>query len=372
MFRLRPIHVATVLGIPIEIDVSWFLVFVLIAGVLAFDLFPSLFPGRGLAVDLVSGVVSAALFFASLVAHEFSHSLVARRSGIRVERITLFVFGGVAQLSEEPRGPRDEFAMAIAGPLASVTLAAVFAALTAALLAAGVGDVLWGPAAYLAAMNLALATFNLAPGFPMDGGRVLRSYLWWATGDKRRATFAASGGGALVSAVLVAAGVSTVLGGDLSGLWIVLVGAFLGKLAIDAYRGQRSQLAMAAIPVSDASLAGLPSVGADVPAAVAALAASRSRSPLVAATSGGSVVGVFASEALTASAARGEDAAGPADPRLLVDASESVEGAWRRVAAGAPALVVVRGGRVLGVATPEALADASAATRTRPRAGARA
>lgn len=372
MFRLRTFRVATVLGIPIEIDVSWFLVFVLIAGVLAFDLFPSLFPGRGAAVDLASGVVSAALFFASLVAHEFSHSLVARRSGIRVDRITLFVFGGVAQLSEEPRGPRDEFAMAIAGPLASVTLAAAFAALTAALLAAGAGDIWWGPTAYLAAMNLALATFNLAPGFPMDGGRVLRSYLWWATGDKRRATFAASCGGALVSTALVAAGVATAVGGDLSGLWIVLVGAFLGKLAVDAYRGQRGQLAMAGVPVADAVLADLPSVGADVPAPLAAQAAWRSQSRLVATTSGGSVVGVRAAEALTAAAARGAEAAGPADPRLLVDASESVENAWRRIGAGAPALVVVRDGRVLGVATPEALADAAVSARTRRHAGARA
>jgi Zn-dependent protease len=353
VFRLPTLRLGRVLGIPIEINASWFAIFLLIAGVLSFDIYPSLFPGRPAWVDVVGGVVSALLFFTSLVAHEFSHSLVARRFGIRVERITLFIFGGVAQLAEEPRTPGRELAMSLAGPGMSLALFALFGAAVAGLMAVGASDALWGPAAYLSVMNLGLAIFNLAPGFPMDGGRVLRSYLWWATGDKRVATFIASGGGVVLATLMAGAGMWLGVHGDLSGAWIALVGLFLGRLAVDSYRLQADRLRLAVTPVGSVRMLPLPIAGADAPPSSPADEAPGTFPPLTGVLDAGMLVGVRPSGYPAAQADAGfilsEEVLGGRD--LFIDVADSLGTALARFERGAPALVAVSAARAVGVVT---------------------
>jgi len=182
VFNLPSLKLGRIFGIPVEINPTWLIIFVLVAASLSLSYFPALFDWPTW-VSVANGIVTAVLFFASIVIHEMSHSLVARAGGIRIRKVTLFLFGGVAQMEEEPSGPGREFLMAIAGPGASLLLAAVFYVVHAALRSSGVSDMLWAPVEYLALINLSVALFNLLPGFPLDGGRVLRAALWGITGD---------------------------------------------------------------------------------------------------------------------------------------------------------------------------------------------
>lgn len=345
-----------VLGIPIEINASWFAIFLLIAGVLSFDIYPSLFPGRPAWVDVVGGVVSALLFFTSLVAHEFSHSLVARRFGIRVERITLFIFGGVAQLAEEPRTPGRELAMSLAGPGMSLVLFVLFGAATLGLRAVGASDVWWAPAAYLSAMNLGLAMFNMAPGFPMDGGRVLRSYLWWAIGDKRVATLIAAAGGVVLAALMAGTGIAVGVQGDLSGAWLVLVGAFLGRLAVDSYRLQSDRLRLAVTPVGSARMLSLPLAGSQPAPHSLAGRGVLAPSPLIGVLEAETLVAVRRpGDVITANTGLPRADEALADPDLFIDVADSLETAMARFERGAPALIAVSGAHAVGVLTAESL-----------------
>ena len=195
--------------------------------------------------------VATVLFLASLLTHELAHSLVARRRGIAVPQITLFVFGGVAEIAAEPTDPRSEFVIAIVGPLTSVAIAVTFALIGAWLVPPDFADrVAADPAAamaqltpfaticvWLAPVNLALALFNLVPGFPLDGGRVLRAALWWWSGDQVKATRLAAGCGRAFSWLLIAWGVLDLFGGRaLEGLWLIVIGVFLGNAATSGYQ----------------------------------------------------------------------------------------------------------------------------------------
>ncbi len=251
MFRLSGIRVGRLFGIPIELNPSWFIVLAVVGWTLATGYFPIEFPGRPPWIDAVSGAVTALLFFSSIVVHELSHSLVARRSGVRVERVTLFLFGGVAQLSEEPRSPQTELAMALAGPAMSLAISAACYGAYRGLAAVGASDVLWAPVITLAAVNLTVAVFNLAPGFPMDGGRVLRAFIWWATGDRRASTRAASLVGQGVGLLIAAAGLWALFGGAVQGLWSAALGLFLAFLARRTYATQEPRLRFTGTPVSD-------------------------------------------------------------------------------------------------------------------------
>ena len=192
----------------------------------------------------------ACAFFASIVLHELGHSLVAQALGIRVRSITLFLFGGVALLESEPRKPMHEVGIALAGPAMSVALAGVFS-----VLAGAVGEASLGGAglAWLARVNLALGVFNLAPGFPLDGGRVLRGVLWAATGSFARATRIASRSGAGIAALLMFAGVAVVFASrDLvGGLWLVFLGWFLLSAARSAVGAMEVERILGAVSVRD-------------------------------------------------------------------------------------------------------------------------
>jgi Zn-dependent protease/CBS domain-containing protein len=219
-------------GIPVGANAGVIVIILLVAMGLAFGRLPFLHPGRAPASYVVAGLVAALLFVGSLLAHELAHAFVARRRGIEVESITLWLLGGVAQLRSEARTPADEFVVAVVGPLTSAVLGAGFGAVALGLDAAGADGLISASAGYLAATNVVLAVFNLIPAAPLDGGRVLRAGVWRFTGDRVRAAQVAAGAGRVFGLLLVVLGIAQVLfGGSLAGLWLALIGWFLVQAA---------------------------------------------------------------------------------------------------------------------------------------------
>jgi Zn-dependent protease/CBS domain-containing protein len=211
-------------GIEVGVHYSWLVIFALVTWSLAVSFYPSAVPGRPDAEYWVLGAIAALLLFLSVLLHELAHSFVAKARGLEAKSITLFIFGGVSNLGGEARQPSTEFLVAIVGPITSFVIAGV------AYLAAQVSSapVVEATASYLALINVALGAFNLIPGFPLDGGRVLRSIIWTATGDLRRATELAANLGKLVAYGFLAWGFLRLLDGDiLGGIWIAVIGWFL-------------------------------------------------------------------------------------------------------------------------------------------------
>jgi len=226
-----------VLGFEVRIDASWLLLAILIILSLTGGYFPFHYKGLSTTAYVVMGVIAAVGLFASIVFHELCHSLVARRMGLPMKGITLFMFGGVAQMDEESRTPKVEFLMAIAGPVASIGLAGVFYLLYIGLKAAQAATVVTGVLGYLAWINLILACFNLLPAFPLDGGRVLRAGLWAWKKNLRWATRIASDAGSAFGVVLIILGILSLLGGNpVGGLWWALIGMFLRGISHGSYR----------------------------------------------------------------------------------------------------------------------------------------
>ncbi|MBD6619391.1 CBS domain-containing protein [Komarekiella sp. 'clone 1'] len=233
---MQGFRVGSIFGFEIRIDLSWLLIVFLVLWTLSAGLFPANYPGLSSATYFGMGLVATLLFFASLLAHELSHSFVARSKGIPVEGITLFIFGGVSRTRMEAENPGDEFQIAIIGPLTSVLLAAFFGLIWFVGRNAGWSVVVTGVASYLASINLILAIFNMLPGFPLDGGRVFRSILWKYTGNKKKATQIASSGGKWLAYLLIALGFWELFSSALlGGLWLILIGWFLYNAAEASY-----------------------------------------------------------------------------------------------------------------------------------------
>ena len=231
---MRGFRVATLAGIPLEINPTWLVIFGLLVWSLSRGLFPAYYPDLPAATYWTMGLAGTLLLFASLVAHELSHSLVSRHFGLEVRRITLFLFGGVSESVREMPSARAEFWIAIAGPLMSFAIAGVAGLLTLLLAPAGAAFV--GPVSWLAGINLALGLFNLLPGYPLDGGRVLRAASWHLTGDLRRATRLASRGGQLIGGLLMLfAGVQLFAGNLFGAVWIGFLGYLLFQTAAAAF-----------------------------------------------------------------------------------------------------------------------------------------
>ncbi len=251
--------VGRLLGFRIRIDYSWFIVLALITWTFATWQFPHELPGLSGPTYFVMGFSGALLLFLSVLLHELAHSVVARSRGIPVAGITLFIFGGVAEMGREPERPLDEFLLTIVGPLSSFGLAAGFLAL------ARLFPVLGWPApaivaGTLAMLNMVLAMFNMVPAFPLDGGRVLRSILWRITGDSSLATRWATWIGRAFGWLLIAYGLYLFMRGlQLAGIWGILLGWFLTSAATaaarqdamrSALRGITAEMAIAALPVA--------------------------------------------------------------------------------------------------------------------------
>jgi Zn-dependent protease len=233
----RRIHLFTILRFDVGIDFTWILLAVLITWSLARGLFPMWFANYSAATYWWMGVAGAIGLFLSIVFHEFCHSIVARHYGLPIKGITLFIFGGVAEMEDEPKNAKTELLMAVAGPLSSIVLGIIF------LLVYGLGRTIrWpepvgGVFSYLGWLNIILAAFNLLPAFPLDGGRVLRSILWFARGNLRWATRIASSIGAGVGIFLIVVGLLSFIGGNfITGIWYFLIGMFIRGAALMSYR----------------------------------------------------------------------------------------------------------------------------------------
>jgi Zn-dependent protease/CBS domain-containing protein len=249
-------RVGRIAGIEIRIDSSWAVIALLITYSMYLQVsqvYQDISAGEAVGI----GVLATALFFGSVLVHELAHALVSQTRGIRVQDITLFLFGGATRAKVDSRGPRDEFLIALVGPLTSGLLAGLFGII------AGLGSNLLtrplaGTLGYLAWTNLLLAAFNLIPGFPLDGGRLLRSAIWKATGSLARATQIASMAGQGVGWLLVAAGVVFLLAGDLAGgIWFAFIGWFLVQAARSSYQELQLQQLLRGVEAEDVMAANL-------------------------------------------------------------------------------------------------------------------
>jgi Zn-dependent protease len=371
------IRFGRIAGIPVGANWSALLIALLFAWSLGGELLPAQVPGLAPAAYWLAGAAGAGLFLASLLAHEIGHALVARRAGLRVRGITLWLLGGVAQLEDEPASPRDELRVAIVGPAISLALAGVFGVAAAALSVVGAPALLVVVAAWLALGNVALGVFNLLPAAPLDGGRVLRGLLWRRHGNRVRAAVTATRAGVWVGTGLVAYGLlGAFTGWGIGTLWTALVGWFLviaarqeRELALlggGLDRGLRAAQVMTPAPAVapawftvDAFLrnyvepwqaAALPLRGFDGhPAGVVTAAA------------------LYAVPADRRHIVRAGDVAIPMSALVLVGPDEPVADLATRLAGGRTVAAVVSGGQLLGLITAADLARA-AGQGERPRA----
>jgi Zn-dependent protease/CBS domain-containing protein len=243
-------HLGRIAGIRIGVHWSVLVIFALIAWVLASSRFPALYPQFGTGAYVAAAVLTAVVFFVSLLAHEISHALVARHNGLRVEGITLWLFGGVARLSGEARNPGAELRIAGVGPLVSLLLGVVFLVVAGLLAASGYDGLVLAGFAWLGGINIVLAAFNVIPAAPLDGGRLLRSIIWWRTGDRLKAIRWSSRAGQIFGGILVALGLVTFFtSGGVGRLWLALIGWFLIGAATAESRqaGVRGQLGELAV-----------------------------------------------------------------------------------------------------------------------------
>ncbi|MFY9397926.1 MAG: site-2 protease family protein [Desulfomonilia bacterium] len=249
MFGKR-LQIFRLFGFSVYLDLSWLIIAVLITWSLAVGFFPFYYPGFAMTSYWIMGVLGALGLFFSIIFHEMSHSLVSREFGLDIRGITLFIFGGVSEMTEEPADSKAEFYMAVAGPFSSVVLGAVFGGVYR--LGSGAQ---WPPQVlavlgYLAIINLLLAAFNLLPAYPLDGGRVLRSALWRWRGNLRWATRIASRIGAGFGLALILMGILSIITGNfIGGMWWVLIGMFLRNASQSSYSQLLMQRALSGEPV---------------------------------------------------------------------------------------------------------------------------
>ena len=248
-------HIAGVLrlgrvgGVPVYVHVPWLIVFGLVTWTLAGSYFPAQDPGLTAAGAWLRAVVAALLLFVSVLVHEGAHALVARRRGLEVRAVTLFLFGGVAQIDKDASDGRTELRMALAGPAASLLLAIMFGGVARwPALRPPAGDVAWA----LGAINLGLALFNLLPAFPLDGGHVLRGLLWRRLGRLRATSIAVETGSVFAVGLMACGAAGFLLGAPLLGAWNALLGWFLLDAAGAAYRQLRLHDATCGLTVADA------------------------------------------------------------------------------------------------------------------------
>lgn len=233
------VRLGRVAGFPVSVNPSVLVVLWLFMWSLAAYTVPAAAPGHGRPAYWLAGAVGAVLLLGSILAHELAHAVIARRAGVEVKGVTLWLFGGVTSFGNEPDTARADFRIAAAGPATSLIIAGAFAGVAAALRTLGVTPVAVTVAWWLATVNLLLALFNLLPGAPLDGGRIVRAYLWRRHGDRVRAALGAARAGRVLAAALIALGLVEFLTGyGLGGLWLVFLGGFL----FIAARGEQTQV----------------------------------------------------------------------------------------------------------------------------------
>jgi len=233
------IPIGKAFGIQLRLHYSWFFIFALVTWALAAAWFPQHYESWSLSARIAAGLITSVLFFGSVLVHELMHSIVAQRQGIPVQSITLFIFGGVSQITSEPKEPKDEFRMAIVGPLSSLVIGGILFGIYFGWRSVDTfaAQFVTGIAYWLGLINVFLGAFNLIPGFPLDGGRVLRSLIWWRSGNLKNATRIASNAGRAVGFILIFIGIYLVFTGDwVDGIWLALIGWFLESAAVGSYQ----------------------------------------------------------------------------------------------------------------------------------------
>lgn len=231
------VRICSFFGFEVRLDISWFVVFLLVLWTFAQSEFPRWIPGQTSLQYVIMAWAGALLFFGSVLFHELAHSAMARARGIPVEGITLFVFGGMSRVRSDAENPKDEFLITVVGPLTSAALGGLFLAVALAGRALGAPAAVTGVAHYLAILNFILAVFNLIPAFPLDGGRLFRSLVWQVTRDLRKATRWASYSGRAFGLLMVGLGVLYMFRDVLLlGLWLIFIGWFLTQAAESGYR----------------------------------------------------------------------------------------------------------------------------------------
>lgn len=361
------LRIARVFGIPIQVHASWLIVFGLIVLALSTSYFPAQDPQLGTFAAWTRGVAAALLFFGSLLLHELGHAVMARRHGLEVSSITLFLFGGVAHLEHEPQDARTELKVAIAGPLVSVALAVVFAlAAELPLLAPGPSAV----ATYLAGINLAVALFNLVPAFPLDGGRLLHGALWSMAG-REKATRLATLAGSVFGYTLMGLGLLSVLTGQgPGGVWYVMIGWFLSRAAGGAFRAAQLDAALSGLRVQDAMTSEVDAIPADI-SLQEALSDYFERSGFTSypVRRGERLVGVVALRDLLREPQDDRDGTSvqavmqPLDERMVVGPDTPLAEAMARLAEAGGRLLVMAEGRLVGLLTARGI---SRRARLRP------
>jgi len=251
-------NLGKVFGIQLKLHYSWFIIFALLA-------FALVAPHWSSGFWWAIGIITCLLFFASVIAHELAHSLVGRANGIPVRSITLFIFGGIAHMTKEAASPNAELKMAVAGPACSAVIGGMCFLIWSSGMAAPIANMVW----WLMFMNLALATFNMIPGFPLDGGRVLRSVLWRSSGDYKRSTRIATRVGEVVGYTFIAGGIVIVFLQPFglswfSGLWIAFIGWFLKNAASTSYRQAQWRQTLKGFTAAQVMTVNCPVVPADV------------------------------------------------------------------------------------------------------------
>jgi Zn-dependent protease/predicted transcriptional regulator len=256
------IKLGHVFGIEIGIHWSWIFIFGVVTWSFATSIFGDFYPEWTEAQRWIGGAFVALIFFLSVLAHELSHAVVSNRNGLPVKTITLFVFGGVANLTKEPDAPGLEFRIAIVGPATSLALGALFAGLWFAI--RPINDGVAGISANLAVINASLAVFNMLPGFPLDGGRVFRSIVWHRNKNRLRATRTAARAGEWIAYGIMGVGLLlTVQGQPFNGVWFVLIGLFLRSASAASYQQLVVETALAGIAVNEVMQTAVESVPPD-------------------------------------------------------------------------------------------------------------
>jgi Zn-dependent protease len=230
------VNLGRIFGIQFRLHLSWFIIFILVTVFLSWQVFPPALTEQSQLVYWTMGAITSLLFFASVVAHELAHGLVGRANNITIRSITLFIFGGAAHMTREPDQAAQELRMAVAGPISSLVIAGLFWMTWNTFNGANPQVALM--ALWLAQINLVLAVFNLFPGFPLDGGRILRSLVWRASGNYKKATRIATQAGRVVGYLFVLGGAVIIIVYQewLSGVWLGLIGMFLESTARASYK----------------------------------------------------------------------------------------------------------------------------------------
>jgi Zn-dependent protease/predicted transcriptional regulator len=348
------IRLFKIAGIPIYVHTSWFAIYALIVWTLATGYFPGVIPGIDAPTAWALGSIGALLLFVSVLLHELSHSIVAKAHGLTVRGITLHLFGGVSQLENEPRTALAELLIAAVGPLTSFAIAGAIWGLRES----GIAEA--GPqgavTAYLVTVNLAVGIFNLLPGFPLDGGRVLRALLWRWTGSLARATYLASRVGIAMAFALIGWGVVQLLGGSVvGGMWLAMIGLFLHQAANAAYAQTAVNEALGALTVRDLMSAEVVTADADETITELVERLWRHHVSTVPVLERGRFVGIVSVSGLQKldqskrATARVRDVMRPAEASLTVGPDESVVVALQRASGnGLGRLAVLDGDRLAG------------------------